>query len=505
MIRDVLAEHEPDKGDETTAPNGMELFGGGLERLLGSGEAEERRKPRKSLGRRVSFAATAHVKLFDKDGWPEMKPEKKSDTVTSSKQPEDEDDFQLSDAASGFGTSDSSNTSQISDNSEATSGHDTSTEHDTSFDIPVKQPAHHLPVLAFPSTAGIAEERKRRRSSIGSDVLADVGQRSADVTSRRRTLGGIPAVADTDQVSFHWKESQKEKAGTPYKAKNTGPDPVQVPTPGFARPRDSIAPFFDNLRDPPPYSPFRSSAAFQSPAESPYAKTSQTVGERRRDSIYPILHEDGEDASVITGNENHLVSVPPGNDDDSDRDYDPVLGDDSMMSIDQPSQSSSMMEDYSTDVTEDEDMAVTNTDIMECINRMAAAEASSSGDGGSVEVNTVAAEVPVQPNVRQNAVQYPQLVMSDENDTIGRFFYDHRKDTAVFMEEANEDSSDDDVPAPRLSSTTMDLTRCMGGIMPSPTDEGLNPSVPLDRGLAEIEMSASPTNTAMQRKLSMTR
>ncbi|KAJ3270663.1 hypothetical protein HK104_004872 [Borealophlyctis nickersoniae] len=66
MIRDVLAEHDrnPDKGEETSAPTGMELFGGGLE------------------------------------------------------QPEDEDDFQLSDAASLIEIPDSSNISQPSDKSE---------------------------------------------------------------------------------------------------------------------------------------------------------------------------------------------------------------------------------------------------------------------------------------------------------------------------------------------------------------------------------------------------
>ncbi|KAJ3290582.1 hypothetical protein HK104_006665 [Borealophlyctis nickersoniae] len=218
MIRDVLAEHDrnPDKGEETSAPNAMELFGGGLEQF------------------------------------------------------EDEDEFQLSDAASRLEFPDSLNISQPSDNSEAKQDHDTGSDHDTS--ILVKQAVHRPPVLAFPSTAGIAEERKRRRSSMGSNVLADVMQRPAGVTSRRRTLRGGCAVADTDQASFHWKGSHKKRAATPFKQKNTGPDAVQVPTPEVARPRDSIAPCFDNLRDPPLNSPFPSCAASQSPAQSPYVQ-----------------------------------------------------------------------------------------------------------------------------------------------------------------------------------------------------------------------------------------
>ncbi|KAJ3270664.1 hypothetical protein HK104_004873, partial [Borealophlyctis nickersoniae] len=45
------------------------------------------------------------------------------------------------------------------------------------------------------------------------------------------------------------------------------------------------------------------------------------------------------------------------------------------------------------------------------------------------EVNTIAADVPVQPNVRQNALKYPRPAMPDENDEIGRFFCDDRKRT----------------------------------------------------------------------------
>ncbi|KAJ3290583.1 hypothetical protein HK104_006666 [Borealophlyctis nickersoniae] len=88
-----------------------------------------------------------------------------------------------------------------------------------------------------------------------------------------------------------------------------------------------------------------------------------------------------------------------------DRDYDPVLGDvsimsldDFMMFLDQPSPSSSMGEEYRGDTTEDEDMDLTDTDITitECSSRMKAAEASSSGDSGSIGTAKRACKVSTQ-------------------------------------------------------------------------------------------------------------
>ncbi|TPX30552.1 hypothetical protein SmJEL517_g05899 [Synchytrium microbalum] len=328
-------------------------------------------KSRKSFGRRVSFAATAHVRLFDKEDsqWPTpSRTRSQIELPSAAPTPESKTTFDLPDLSSLRRTSDTFNlqlsldTSQIQENA----AESVSDEPETSFEVDVKgsnSPDNNVDgvkqqrILASPSPAGFILPKPKSpmpKSPLGkpspspkrNPVRRDSTSQFFDHPSPRSPKVPHHAVSQVNQDSPLSRRSPRLSQGgigspaSPAVNKKVTltaarKSPAKPDT--KSRPRDSIAGFFgsaenedDTFRDilgGRPSRPRDSLAPiFRKPSRAPVTSGAKA---RPRDSIAPFfqgLTEGGSDERDIASSAESVVSEPDEilDDDDDEEDEEGV-------------------------------------------------------------------------------------------------------------------------------------------------------------------------------------
>ncbi|KAJ3041922.1 hypothetical protein HDV00_008431 [Rhizophlyctis rosea] len=491
----------------------------------------EKKKLRKSFGRRVSFAATAHVRLFDKDSdWPNPATPKSNALLS---QEDDESPlpvnegapFEIPDLSSVRRTSDAFELTLTGNDNQAGSsgadGKDASYEHDidaenTSFDVHLK------------GSPGMEHSLQMRNANISMSNAPQPPAFPESTDAPPRLYPDLPPDPIPTQIHFH---SAK---------------------------RDSIAPFFENMR-PTPMESFAPPRNTSEKTNEGIASLRDQDAKRPRDSIaafFPSNAEEDVDEDVGIG---ASTLAPVGGQPlqnalnptfyEAQGGYDPELQDESMMSIEEPSATHSeksvqgITEELQNDILQDTAFLNNNdtihgffvNQIIDTKSSAVAPEVSQPVQrkkplaqlrGPPEENDTIHAFFVNQTHQSRGLdsdddsfLESPDVIptkptptMSEENDTIGRFFYTGAMDEApgdkMPLSEYLNDSSDDEGEATTGAANTMDITKCMGGIIssvpvpPTPTDENLA-GAHIGGNLADAAISGSPTPNIIQRRQSL--
>ncbi|KAJ3050816.1 hypothetical protein HK097_008193, partial [Rhizophlyctis rosea] len=480
-------------------------------------DKEEKKRIRKSLGRRVSFAATAHVRLFDKDSdmWP-TPDTPKSNRLLPDEEPEHPP--QSVDKGSRFQIPDLSSVPRMSD--------------------------------AFNLTL-TGNESNSDASSKDSSFAHEAENRSFDEALKGSPIHTYQPKDDDIEMSdpsspLPTSTQQPNDSNRLYPS--LSPDSLPQNPNNPTKPRDSIAPFFANMRSEP--MAFQSSRpSIGGPSEGSDPAEEGNASKRPRDSIAAFFHHPDASATMEQDEEEEGEEVgaqyfqPMEN-------YDPELQDQSMMSIEEPSSSSHHDEsmEESVDGPRDDTLhgaafPVYEDTIHGFLNSTAQAPAPAEAIISNVvevtkpaprgrPMTTLRGSTEVDDTIHQFFVHQaplnsePELeddsfmeeesaqsgksipMFSEENDTIGRFFYPGASEEAsasgkMPMSEYLNDASDDEA-AGGTTQTTMEITKCMGGIlssareMPTPTDESLSGAIA--GGAPNV---GSPTPNIIQRRQSL--
>ncbi|TPX41802.1 hypothetical protein SeMB42_g05408 [Synchytrium endobioticum] len=283
---------------------------------------KERAKPRKSLGRRVSFAATAHVRLFDKEEWPtpaRARIDAKShiELPSALPTPENKTTFDLPDLSSVRRTSDTYDLQLSLDTSQVSTSKSVSDDLEMSFEVDVKgtspdKSTDTPATLQQNSSELLASEPSP--SPLPTNKIASAqplpvkpSPSSKKSTNRRDTVSQFfshsPQSPRVAQISSQTDDNSPLLRRSPRLAKELPTSSPSGPSPGkveMAAPASTLKISPGKSLDEANRSKTRDSVAafFQSPSEDDTFRNvignrfSSTLSARPRDSVAPFFQRE---------------------------------------------------------------------------------------------------------------------------------------------------------------------------------------------------------------------